>query len=243
MAASLDITPRSVFPFQDLPGEIRNKIYNLLLVQEDPIRLKEEIYPKPERAGWSVSWMTNYGLSSSIFRASKQLAAESLPVLYSNNTFILDSNNYPALWGPGGQLCRYNEVISRISVSAFDRGIYEWRQTREEWLPEDEYYYFVDRQLENAANLVAHLKIFTGLKYLKIDFAYDPVPPDIKTEVVQEIINLGRELPTAILEIDGLKREELKRDELEIDVDDEDWQIYLTELQEMRELETYIMSS
>jgi hypothetical protein len=128
-------------------------------------------------------------------------------------------------------------------VSAFDRGIYEWRQTREEWLPEDEYYYFVDRQLENAANLVAHLKIFTGLKYLKIDFAYDPVPPDIKTEVVQEIINLGRELPTAILEIDGLKREELKRDELEIDVDDEDWQIYLTELQEMRELETYIMSS
>jgi hypothetical protein len=52
MAASLDITPRSVFPFQDLPGEIRNKIYNLLLVQEDPIRLKEEIYPKPERAGW-----------------------------------------------------------------------------------------------------------------------------------------------------------------------------------------------
>ena len=67
------------FPFLQLPGELRNKIYALLLTNNTVV--KTGAYRGPDSEDTPLS------ITVSVLRASRQTYAEAMPLLYSLNRF------------------------------------------------------------------------------------------------------------------------------------------------------------
>lgn len=122
-------TDPEVFRFLDLPAEIRNKIYRILLVYHEPVVLKsaseinDDIYRNPE------VYVTRLGMSPQICRTSKTVACECFAVLYGDNTFHF-TNDHPIsfLYTDLGldKYCDYvKSVVVDTSMSEFRLGVEE----------------------------------------------------------------------------------------------------------------------
>lgn len=79
------------FDFLKLSGELRNKIYLLVVVAPKSIKALEAPMPeKSKRVG--VARPVEYQLQPAITKVSRQLRQEALPLYYSTNTFDLQSH-------------------------------------------------------------------------------------------------------------------------------------------------------
>ncbi|KAF2002106.1 hypothetical protein P154DRAFT_595045 [Amniculicola lignicola CBS 123094] len=85
---------RTIFPFLDLTGELRNRIYALAFVLDDPI----EFWPETRVFCWEhiahqrnrkelSDLVSSHDLNLSFLRVCKQLNAEAAPIFYSKNEF------------------------------------------------------------------------------------------------------------------------------------------------------------
>lgn len=77
----------SLFVWDKLPGEVKNQIYKLLLVSDEPIN------PYVCNPGVpSKRWFQKHGLQGQVLRLSKTIYQEALPILLSDNTFVLTNS-------------------------------------------------------------------------------------------------------------------------------------------------------
>jgi hypothetical protein len=74
------VADRSYFPFLQLPGELRNKIYKLLLINTN--KVKDSAYTRSYTASY-----TKLSICPTILRVSRQINIEATPYLYSLNRF------------------------------------------------------------------------------------------------------------------------------------------------------------
>ena len=71
--------------FLDLPGEIRNQIYHLSLVDPDPICIGTFANPSTSYQTRLFSWDAK--VSANLLAACRQVKEEAAPVLYQQNQF------------------------------------------------------------------------------------------------------------------------------------------------------------
>ncbi|KAL8858861.1 MAG: hypothetical protein Q9178_004539 [Gyalolechia marmorata] len=101
-----DITSSS-FNFSELPGEIRNEIYRLCLVNKDPIpvwdvnftlsgrdkQAKRTKLQETKQHSVTGNFPTNLGFNLGLLRVSKFVYAEAVAILYGLNTFQFKGRN------------------------------------------------------------------------------------------------------------------------------------------------------
>ena len=85
------------FRFGHLPGEIRNQIYSLLLVDPNPISIEleedfgldDEVYAEAHQ----LTSSTNHTIEAGILVVNSTIYDEAIPFLYGQNTFNFDGAN------------------------------------------------------------------------------------------------------------------------------------------------------
>ena len=94
------------FKFGHLPGEIRNQIYSLLLVDPDPVSIEveedfgfdDEVYADDLQ----LTSSTNHTIEAGILFVNSTIYDEAIPILYGQNTFNFDGAN------PWKDFCLFN---------------------------------------------------------------------------------------------------------------------------------------
>ena len=97
---SLKQTDDGPVGFLGLPREIRDRIYEFVLVKETPIRaqipqsvkrtyLHRNLRPSPRRTGYPKWHRSVHGLSLNLLRCNRQIASEAAALLYRRNVFHL----------------------------------------------------------------------------------------------------------------------------------------------------------
>ncbi|KAI9714823.1 MAG: hypothetical protein M1820_000112 [Bogoriella megaspora] len=75
------------FPFTSLPPEIRNRIYCMVVVRNDPILIEPNFKTDRNRSSEASDYYKCDFVQPAVTRVSKQIRAESLPLFYAHNTF------------------------------------------------------------------------------------------------------------------------------------------------------------
>ena len=110
------------FPFLKLPGELRNQIYSILL--KNTTAVCSGAYRSHDRSTTPLS------ISASILRVSKQIYAETMPLLYTLNCFqahptllsglpFLADASRPVLSTAGSSLIRRFHIAVRLDCGPF----------------------------------------------------------------------------------------------------------------------------
>lgn len=108
-------TNPEVFRFLDLPSEVRNRIYENLLVHHEPVALTTDFRQEDKE----FVYTTRLGLAPRVCRTSKAIAYESLAVLYGKNTFHFTVENIISSVFFSVGLHVYSEFIKTIVVNTF----------------------------------------------------------------------------------------------------------------------------
>lgn len=87
LKSDLEAQAKSLFVWDNLPGEVKNTIYKLLLVSDAPI----EPFVRYPTSRTKREWR-KHSLSGQVLRLSKTVYREALPILLGDNTFVLDKS-------------------------------------------------------------------------------------------------------------------------------------------------------
>lgn len=87
LKSDLEAQAKSLFVWDKLPGEVKNTIYKLLLVSDEPI----EPFVRYPTSRTKREWY-KHSLSGQVLRLSKTVYQEALPILLGDNTFVLNKS-------------------------------------------------------------------------------------------------------------------------------------------------------
>ncbi|KAM7191193.1 hypothetical protein V8F33_009064 [Rhypophila sp. PSN 637] len=121
------------FEFLSLPGEIRNKIYRLVLCDHEVI----DNYTYSQIPAHSGCARGELHKSAQLLRTCRQIHTEAMPILYGENTFQIDTNNYKG----GGVYLKYAGALGPVFYQPYwfsrdddnEVDIREQERKREQW--------------------------------------------------------------------------------------------------------------
>lgn len=100
-------------PFMRIPAEVRDRIYEYLLLCDESVELDTE------HTGEEFYYITRMGKFPQICRTAKKIACECFRLLYGKNSFrFTPETYYPAVYGYLG-LGLYSEYIKTIVIDVF----------------------------------------------------------------------------------------------------------------------------
>ena len=100
-SATATSTAEEPSPLLRLPGELRNNIYRLVVVSSDDITVGVTGFTEPP-----------------ILTVSKQVRREASAILYAENNFIVESNDY--------DITPYNKWIEKLAAARLRHEIIHW---------------------------------------------------------------------------------------------------------------------
>ncbi|KXT00815.1 hypothetical protein AC578_2978 [Pseudocercospora eumusae] len=101
--------------FLDLPAELRNKIYELILTSDVEIHMVRNKFKNHEWRAWRIRLNQVTAVrDTSLLRTNRQIYSETKPILYGGNAFVVD--------GDEGLACFSRRVLPYIRRIRFDGG-------------------------------------------------------------------------------------------------------------------------